>query len=133
MAKRILTQEIKDYIADEIDRRGSVTVDEVALLFHKLALYDPAEEEVKWCRDKARRFMAQRRGTDGKRVLFAPNTEPPRYISIENSQSAQDVNAVLKQLRLKRDGLNAAIAKAERRKAELSGQLTLDESARTDA
>ena len=128
MAKRIVTQEIKDYIQDEIDRRGSVTVDEVAQMFHKLALYDPAAEEARWCRDKARRFMAQRRGADGSRILFAPSNEPARYVSLENSQDLQDVSAVLQQLTTKREGLNAAIARAKRRQQELAGQLTMFET-----
>lgn len=128
MARKIITQEIKDYISDEIDRRGSVTVDEVALMFQKLALFDPAAEEVKWCRDKARRFMAQRRGVDGTRILFAPSNEPARYISVEDSQSLPDISAVLQQLTTKRDGLNAAIAKAERRRQELAGQISFNDA-----
>lgn len=128
MARKIITQEIKDYISDEIDRRGSVTVDEVAQMFQKLALSNPAAEEIKWCRDKARRFMAQRRGVDGTRILFAPSNEPARYISVENSQNIQDVAAVLQQLTVKRDGLNAAIAKAERRRQELAGQIKIEEA-----
>lgn len=45
VAKRIFTQEIKDYIYSEIDRRGSITVDEVAVIIKGLGVYDPLAVE----------------------------------------------------------------------------------------
>lgn len=71
MAKRIFTQELKDYIFDEIDRRGSVLVDDVAEITKELHVYDPLSAEEQWYRDKARRLMTSRKDKNGVRVLFA--------------------------------------------------------------
>lgn len=133
MAKRIFTQEIKDYVYDEIDRRGSITVDEVAEIIKTLNVYDPLAAENRWYRDQARRLMAQRRGAGGSRILFAPRTAEPTYINIETCNDLVKVNAVLRQLEEKRDGLNASLAKARRRATELEGQMSLYKQESADA
>lgn len=132
MAKRIFTREIKDYVYDEIDRRGSITVDEVAEIIRALNVYDPMVAEERWYRDQARRLMAQRRDAGGMRVLFAPRTAESSYINIETCKDINQVRAVLRQLEEKRDGLNASLAKARRRAAELEGQIRMDEIVNQD-
>lgn len=125
MTRKIFTQEVKDYIYGEIDRRGSITVDEVALIIKKLGVYDPLATEEQWYRDKARRLMAQRKDSGGVRVLYAPRTARATYINIETCDDPILVNAVLRQLIDKQEGLNAPIMKARRRAAELLGQTSL--------
>ena len=125
MAKRIFTQEIKDYIFGEIDRRGSVLVDDVAQIIKELHIYDPLAAENQWYRDKARRLMASRKDKNGVRVLFATGDAKGTFINIETCRSLPDVTSVVEQLIEKRDGINAAIAKGQRRKAELEGQISL--------
>jgi len=130
MAKRIFTREIKDFVYDEIDRRGSITVDVVAEIIRSLNVYDPLAAEERWYRDQARRLMAQRRDAGGMRVLFAPRTAESTYINIETCKDIKQVKAVLRQLEEKRDGLNASLAKARRRAAELEGQMSMYETAK---
>lgn len=125
MGKRIFTQEIKDYIFGEIDRRGSVLVDDVAEIIKDLHLYDPLTAEGQWYRDKARRLMASRKDKNGVRVLFATGDTSGTFINIETCKSLPNVKSVVDQLIEKRDGINAAIAKGQRRRAELEGQLSL--------
>jgi len=129
MAKRIFTRESKDFGYDEIDRRGSITVDVVAEIIRSLNVYDPLAAEERWYRDQARRLMAQRRDAGGMRVLFAPRTAESTYINIETCKDIKQVKAVLRQLEEKRDGLNASLAKARRRAAELEGQMSMYETA----
>lgn len=129
MAKRIFTREIREYIFSEIDRRGFVEVDEVAEIIKGLHVYDPLTAEDQWYRDKARRLMAPRKDSNGVRVLFATGPASGTYINIETCRSLSDVTSVVDQLIEKRDGLNAAIAKGRRRKAELEGQTSLFRSA----
>lgn len=128
MARRIFTQEVKNYIYDEVDRRGSITVDEVAGLIKKLGVYDPLAVEEQWYRDKARRLMARRRDAAGERVLYAPRTAKATYINIETCNDPVKVAAVLKQLIEKQEGLSAPIKKARMRVAELDGQTSLYET-----
>ena len=125
MAKRLFTPEIKEYIYSEIDRRGFVEVDDVAEIIKGLNIYDPLSGEEQWCRDKARRLMASRKDKNGVRVLFATGPASGTYINIETCESLSNVKSVLEQLIEKRDGLNAAIAKGQRRRAELEGQTSL--------
>lgn len=132
MARRIFTQDIKDYIFSEIDRRGSITVDDVAEIINGLHVYDPVTAEAQWYRDKARRLMASRKDAQGVRLLFATGPASGTYINIETCKSLPDVKSVMAQLVEKRDGLNAAIAKGQRRKAELEGQTSLFRSAAAD-
>lgn len=129
MAKRIFTREIREYIFSEIDRRGFVEVDEVAEIIKGLHVYDPLTAEDQWYCDKARRLMASRKDSNGVRVLFATGPASGTYINIETCRSLSDVTSVVDQLIEKRDGLNAAIAKGRRRKAELEGQTSLFRSA----
>ena len=129
MAKRIFTREIREYIFSEIDRRGFVEVDEVAEIIKGLHVYDPLTAEDQWYSDKARRLMASRKDSNGVRVLFATGPASGTYINIETCRSLSDVTSVVDQLIEKRDGLNAAIAKGRRRKAELEGQTSLFRSA----
>ena len=129
MAKRIFTREIREYIFSEIGRRGFVEVDEVAEIIKGLHVYDPLTAEDQWYRDKARRLMASRKDSNGVRVLFATGPASGTYINIETCRSLSDVTSVVDQLIEKRDGLNAAIAKGRRRKAELEGQTSLFRSA----
>ena len=131
MAKRIFTQEIKDYIFEEIDRRGSVAVDDVAKIIRDLHVYDPMAAEEQWYRDKARRLMASRKDRNGVRVLFATGPASGTYVNIETCKNLPEVKAVVDQLIEKRDGLNAAIAKGQRRKAELEGQTSLFQNTRS--
>lgn len=125
MARKVFTRDIKDYIFSEIDRRGSITVDDVAEIIKGLQVYDPMAAEEQWYRDKARRLMASRKDEQGVRLLFATGPASGTYINIETCKSLPDVKAVMAQLIEKRDGLNAAIAKGQRRKAELEGQTSL--------
>lgn len=125
MAKRIFTREIREYIYSEIDRRGFVEVDDVAGIIKDLNIYDPLSAEEQWYRDKARRLMASRKDENGVRVLFATGPSSGTYINIETCKSLPDVKSVVEQLIEKRDGLNAAIAKGQRRTAELEGQTSL--------
>lgn len=125
MGKRIFTQEIKDYIFGEIDRRGSVLVDDVAEIIKELHLYDPLTAEEQWYLDKARRLMASRKDKNGVRLLFATGDASGTFINIETCKSLPDVRSVVEQLIEKRDGINAAIAKGQRRRAELEGQISL--------
>lgn len=48
MARRIFTQDIKDYIFSEIDRSGSITVDDVAEIIKGLHVYDPVTAEAQY-------------------------------------------------------------------------------------
>lgn len=73
--------------------------------------------------------MASRKDSNGVRVLFATGPASGTYINIETCRSLSDVTSVVDQLIEKRDGLNAAIAKGRRRKAELEGQTSLFRSA----
>lgn len=125
MAKRLFTPEIKEYIYSEIGRHGFVEVDDVAEIIKGLNIYDPLSAEEQWCRDKARRLMASRKDKNGVRVLFATGPASGTYINIETCESLSNVKSVLEQLIEKRDGLNAAIAKGQRRRAELEGQTSL--------
>lgn len=122
MARKIFTRDIREYIFSEIDKHGSVDVDDVAAIIKGLHVYDPQAAEDQWCRNKARRLMASRKDKNGVRILFATGPSSGTYINIETCSNLPDVNAVLEQLIEKRDGLNAAIAKSQRRKAELEGQ-----------
>lgn len=132
MAKRIFTPEVKDYIFGEIDRRGSVLVNDVAEIIKELHLYDPLTAEEQWYRDKARRLMASRKDRNGVRMLFATGDANGTFINIETCRSLPDVASVVEQLIEKRDGINAAIAKGQRRKAELEGQVSLFLSTATE-
>ncbi len=125
MAKKIFTQDIREYIFSEIDKHGSVNVDDVAEIIKGLHVYDPLAAEDQWCRNKARRLMASRKDENGVRVLFATGPASGTYINIETCKNLPHVNAVVEQLIEKRDGLNAAIVKGQRRKAELEGQTSL--------
>lgn len=132
MGRKIFTQEIKDYIFNEIDKRGSVEVDDVAEIIKELHVYDPLIAEQQWYRNKARRLMASRKDENGVRILFATGPASGTYVNIETCKNLTHVRAVVEQLTEKRDGLNAAIAKGQRRKTELEGQTTLFHSAATE-
>lgn len=127
MAKRIITREIKDQIYDMIDRQGFATVDAIANSIRKLIIYDPKAVEDQWYRDKARRLLAQKKDENGIRSLYATKSMRGIYVNVDTCRDLPKVKAVRRQLEEKRDGLNASIAKANRRVAELSGQMTVDD------
>ena len=105
----------------------------MAEIIRELHVYDPMTAEDQWSRDKARRLLAARKDENGVRVLFATGPASGTYINIETCKSLPDVTSVLEQLIEKRNGLNAAIAKGQRRRAELEGQTSLFRSAAAEA
>lgn len=125
MAKRLLTKQVKSYIYWTAKQRGSVSAEDVAEIIQDLHIFDPVAAEKQWCRDRARKLIADWKDEDGIRILFATGTGDAEYVNIETCQEPFKLAAVRHQLTQKKNGITRALKKSDRCMAVLTGQSPL--------
>lgn len=125
---KYLEKRAKDVIIDRMRELGEMTVDEVMDLIRPHYLFDAQEAREQGIRRQANRLVRSMRDESGIRVCFAIK-EQGIYVNIEQCTSRAKVSAVEESLQKQIEGLTASRNKANRRRQELDGQLTLDEPA----
>jgi len=123
-----ISSEAREYITDEIERRGLVEVGDIAVLVEKHYQFDPLKAREREIKAWARRLLGSLKAQDGTREVLAVKGSPGLFAHLGTCHDSKIVDAIIKQLTEKRNGLDVTLKMAERRKAEIEGQQSLFEA-----
>lgn len=128
MAKnKYLERRAKKVILDRMRERGEMTTAEIMDLIRPHYFFDAQEAREQGIRRQANRLVKSLRDENGIRTCFALKEED-MYVNIERCTSRVRVSKVESQLQKQIEGLTASRNKASRRRQELDGQMSLEES-----
>lgn len=120
-----ISHEARDYIIDEIERRGIVEIEDIVKLAYDHYQFDPMRAKEREIKAWARRLFASIKSSDGTRSVLSVKGSPGVFVNLDTCKDFKAVDNVVNQLKEKRDGLNRTLKKAERRRTEIVGQQSL--------
>jgi len=128
MSKNTKGISIKEAIHKSLKDSGEITVDNAIEIIKKHMIIDPEKAIEQAYRRKAHYYLSTLRDDNGARTCFATSNKKGKYIDLDNCRKLSDIKDVEKQLKIKLEGLSHSFSKANRRRIEIEGQLSLFES-----
>ena len=122
-----VSRETRQYIVQQVQKDGIVTVSGVAEIVSKYYRFDPQKSFRRDVEQYSRRLLAAQRDGNGERSLIAVKGEPGVYIDLDKCRDTLRLKKAVEQLTDRIVGLERNIAKGRRRIAEVEGQVTFDE------
>lgn len=122
-----VSRETRQYIVQQVQKDGIVTVSGVAEIVSKYYRFDPQKSFRRDVEQYSRRLLAAQRDGNGDRSLIAVKGEPGVYIDLDKCRDTLRLKKAVEQLTDRIVGLERNIAKGRRRIAEVEGQVTFDE------
>lgn len=122
-----VSREARQYIIQQVQKDGIVTVSGVAEIVSKYYRFDPQKSFRRDVEQYSRRLLAAQRDGNGDRSLIAVKGEPGVYIDLDKCRDTLRLKKAVEQLTDRMVGLERNIAKGRRRIAEVEGQVTFDE------
>lgn len=122
-----VSREARQYIIQQVQKNGIVTVSGVAEIVSKYYRFDPQKSFRRDVEQYSRRLLAAQRDGNGDRSLIAVKGEPGVYIDLDKCRDTLRLKKAVEQLTDRMVGLERNIAKGRRRIAEVEGQITFDQ------
>ncbi len=130
---RVLSKEAREYIVSELREKGEMTKSEIVEFIRPHCSFDPLALQEQALNREANYIIRSIRDEQGVRTVFILRSEDA-VVDVESCRTYSKVAAVEQQLAKKLDGITASHRKAQRRMAELTGQLSLfDDAPKTAA
>lgn len=129
MAKQtVLERKAKEAIIRRMEELNEITTEEVMNLIEPHFIFDALKAKKQAIRRKAHSLMSQFKDDRGVRTCFSYNNDGNSiYVNIDKTNDMDALIGVEDQISQKYYGLNKAKKKIDRRKQELSGQISMDE------
>ena len=124
---KYLDKRAKEIILDRMRMQGEMTTAEIMDMIRPHYYFDAQEAREQGIRRQANRLVKSLRDEQGVRTCFAVK-EQDIYVNIERCTNRAKVSLVEAALQKQIDGLIASRNKANRRRQELDGQLSLEAS-----
>lgn len=122
-----VSREARQYIVQQVQEKGVVTVGGVAEIVRQYYQFDPQRSFKQDVERYSRRLLAAQKDSNGDRTLIAVKGEPGVYIDLDRCKDPRRLRKAVEQLTNRVNGLERNIAKGRRRIEEVEGQLTFED------
>lgn len=120
-----ISREAREYIIDEIERRGLIELDEVVTLVTNHYQFDPLKAKDREIKSWARRLLGSLKAQDGSRQVLAVKGQPGLFANIATCEDGRILKAIDEQVSEKWLGLGRTLRNVKRRRREVDGQQSL--------
>ena len=122
----VISREARQYIVQQVQENGIVTVADVANIVRRYYQFDPQKSFNHDVEQYSRRILANQKDNNGNRTLIAVKGEPGVYIDLDHCKDLLRLRKAVEQLTDRVTGLEKNITKVRKRIEEIEGQLTFE-------
>ena len=122
----VISREARQYIVQQVQENGIVTVADVANIVRRYYQFDPQKSFNHDVEQYSRRILANQKDNNGNRTLIAVKGEPGVYIDLDHCKDLLRLRKAVEQLTDRVTGLEKNITKGRKRIEEIEGQLTCE-------